>query len=350
MKTIKVNFEGASFPLFIGNDVLERFSELLNLYRFPDKIAIVLQEGVSAQFIPGYETFDEIILPKNINLSELETIEQFYAGIPWKQIESSFTLIVVGDELLLNLVSFACRLLTHPPVIVNMPTTLWAMSECGVKNSAFLNWKKRPSVISVFTWPQMAILDLQCLQNTDRNEIFLLHASFVRNLLLASSEKFAEYEESWQKIGFENEELLIDSLEFNAKTRIAIYNQGNQTHYLLEDFGNRAINIIKSEGKYRLKPREIASMIFLELRWRIKLAEQCNLDNSEESSRVLFLIERLLAEYHVKQEEWDKARDLLLQCFTPTMLNNLYLPSAIGKIQKLKSIDRSVAEQCLVDC
>ncbi len=350
MKTIKVDFDGASFPLFIGNDVIERLSELLILYRFPDNIAIVFQEGVSSQFIPGSETFDEIILPKNINLSELETIDQFYSGIPWERLESSITLIVVGNELLLNFVSFACRLLTLSPVIVNLPTTLWAMSECGVKNSSFLNWKKRPSVISVSTWPQMAILDLQCLQNTDSDEIFLLHASFVRNLSLASPEKFAKYEECWQKIGFENEEFLIDNLEHNAKTRMAILKQGNQAHYLLEDFGNRAVNILKSEDKYRLKPREIASMIFLELRWRIKLAEQCNLDNSEGSNRVLFLIERILAAHHVRQEEWDKTRDLLLQCFTPTMLNNLHLPSAIGKIQKLKSIDRTLAEQCLVDC
>ena len=267
-----------------------------------------------------------------------------------EELESGVTLLAVGDDSLLNVVSFGSRLLTHPPVVVNVPTTLWAMAEYGVKYKAFLSWNKQPSVISMAAWPQMALLDLHSLQNTDSNELFLLHANIVRNLLFASMDRFTKYEESWQKIKFEDEDSLIDILEQNAKTRIAILKQGSNAQYLLQDFGLRAVNTLKSDSKHNLKKRDIASMIFLELRWRLKLASHLKIDKSESFSRVLFLIEKILAKYQVKQDEWDMARDMFLQCFSPTMLNNLYLPSSIGKMQKIKIIERAAGEQCLVDC
>lgn len=349
MKTIKVDLGEASYPLFIGNDVLDRFSELLNLYRFPDHIVIMLQKGISAQFIPASENALQIEIPSNINLINFESIEKFFDKALLADLESGITLMAVGDDSLLNFVSFGCQLLTYPPVLVRLPTTLWAMAEFGVKDKAYLNWKNRPSMISISSWPQMVVSDLHSLQNTSSDELFLFHANVIRNLLLASSDKFDKYEDLWQEINFDDEELLVSVLEFNAKTRIAIIKQGSKAQYLIEDFGVRAINSLKSNPKLNLKARDKALLIFLDLRWRLKLSSQLQIEHSGEFSRILFLIEKILAIYHVKQDEWDKARDLFLQSL-PIMLNNIYIPASIGKMQKLKSIERTVGETCLVEC
>ncbi len=350
MKTLKVEFGECNYPLFIGSDVVERFAELVGLYRFPDDTAIILEEGSSAQFIPGSDSFVKIKLPGDTRLSSFDALSEFLAAIPWAQVNSGFTLIAAGDRPLLNLASFSCALMSHSPVLVLVPTTFWGMIECGVRFRNSLGWKNRHSAMSVSGWPKMALLDLNSLQNTDEDEIFLLLASLYRNLLLSNPERFIHFESTWQKIGLESGGLIIDALEEICKVRKAILSRGGEEQFLLEDFGIRALKTCEAAKKRPLERREMASLIFLELRWRLKLANELKIGDAEEIGRNLLVIEKVLAAHQVKQKEWDTARDRLLQSLEPEMLNDIHLPKAVGATQKIGEIDRAVGENCLIDC
>ena len=84
MKTIKVDFGEASYPLFIGNDVLDRFGEILSLYRFPDTVIIIYKTVPALNSFHPVNHFLKLNFQKVFNRMTFRRLRNFSLLFHWR--------------------------------------------------------------------------------------------------------------------------------------------------------------------------------------------------------------------------------------------------------------------------
>lgn len=345
MKSLKIAFHGVSYPLFFGDEAREKFSDLTSLYRFPQTGFLISRKSQKIAPLASGIKLQKLSAPRKTNLSGFGSLEKIISLLPWKKLETPVSLVVFGDDLFLNLVSFAARLIESGPTVIWIPTSIWAMIECGVRSHAFLAWDDRALALSTPASPNMVVLDLNCLELKNDNELLALRIGILRNLLLTDRIRFSHFESHWKDLTLSDSTGIYAALESVLTTRMAIFEKGSQGRYLLYDFGLRALN--QSRIKEPPGPEKLPLLVLIEIAWRLKLARRLSIGDPGELGRIDRLIEEMKAASSLKESDWSAATILFQEFLETSMLTNIHLPAGIGNLQKIKAVDKKDAMACL---
>jgi len=352
MKTIKVELENISYPLFIDSDLVSRLGEVCDLYRLP-KNRIILSglkndKFTNSQF-SNLNGFNIIPFTNHNPSKDFKILDKIYNLLPLQEFTKGITLVVLGEDWLINNVGFAIRLLKLPINLVCLPSSFWSMIETSIKNITSLNFGNNVSIFQTNYCPKMVLLDVQFL-NSKKSDYQLLNiTAFLRQLLIVKSDIFHFFQTNFPNVISTNNSENIQILEELISSRIILY-RDKEMRNGLTDFGLRFLDLHRAKTKIWPSPKKSALIVLLEICWRWKVSTEINLTRSEETDSIFSLIEKICVNNKISSEDWSNAKEIIKESILEKQLDKLYLPETIGKIRHVDSVDLKLAKKCIDEC
>ncbi len=179
IKTLHVELNENSYPLFVGAGILNRIGKFLKSYAKSTKVLIVTDTFVNHRYAPlvsenlkdaGFDiaTFD---VPVGEGSKSLEQLSQILDSLIDNQLDRSSTLIALGGGVVGDLGGFAAAVYMRGIAYVQIPTTLQAQVDASVGGKTAINHPKGKNLIGVFHQPKLVLIDVNTLETLPQRDI-----------------------------------------------------------------------------------------------------------------------------------------------------------------------------------
>lgn len=218
MKTLNVNLGTRSYPIYIGNGLLES-PELLATHIKGKQVLVVTNDTVAPLYLDkvlgnlqDYHT-DSIILPDGEEYKTLETTNQIYTRLLEKHFNRDVTLIALGGGVIGDITGFAAASYQRGVAFIQIPTTLLAQVDSSVGGKTGVNHALGKNMIGAFHQPNCVIADTATLDTLDDRQLSAGLAEIIKYGLIREPDFFDWLRSNMNKLVACDKAALIESIE-----------------------------------------------------------------------------------------------------------------------------------------
>ena len=137
MKTLNVDLNERSYPIFIGEDLISR-NDLFTPYIRGKQVMIVTNTTVAPLYLEqlksalGDYQVDEVILPDGEEYKNLDTLNLIFSALLEKRHNRTTTLIALGGGVIGDMTGFAAASYQRGVDFIQVPTTLLSQVDSSV--------------------------------------------------------------------------------------------------------------------------------------------------------------------------------------------------------------------------
>lgn len=216
MQTVQVNTLTHSYPIYIGNGLLENFS-LFQPY-IGKKAAIVTNETIAklyleqliALFIANNVEVFVSVLPDGEQYKNHQYLNQIYDALLHNHADRKTTIVALGGGVIGDMAGFAAATYQRGVPFIQVPTTLLSQVDSSVGGKTAINHPLGKNMIGAFYQPQLVVADLDVLATLPSREFSAGMAEVVKYALLGDVD-FLEWLEQYMP------QLMNQEIEFMAK-------------------------------------------------------------------------------------------------------------------------------------
>ena len=179
IKTINIELDENSYPIFVGTEIINRSGEFLKSRINPTKALIVTDSFVQHHYAPSVSEslraagFDVAIV--NVPVGEAsKSLEQFahiQNSLVAHQFDRRSVLIALGGGVVGDLGGFAAAVYMRGIAYVQIPTTLQAQVDASVGGKTAINHPKGKNLIGAFHQPKLVLIDVNTLETLPQRDI-----------------------------------------------------------------------------------------------------------------------------------------------------------------------------------
>tara|TARA_B100000953_G_scaffold299797_1_gene301084 strand:+ start:1153 stop:2232 length:1080 start_codon:yes stop_codon:yes gene_type:complete len=201
MKTINVNLDERSYPIYIGGSILSD-KELLKRHITSNQILIVTNEKVAPLYLEiiekNFVKFDcEIfILPDGESYKTLDSLNQIITKLMKKKFSRTCVLVALGGGVIGDLTGFAASCYQRGVKFIQIPTTLLAQVDSSVGGKTAVNHPLGKNMIGAFHQPHAVLSDTSVLKTLDYREFSAGLAEVIKYGLIRDENFFCWLEEN----------------------------------------------------------------------------------------------------------------------------------------------------------
>ena len=178
METLNVDLGERTYPIHVGQGILER-SELLLPYLQQPKVAVVTNTIVAPLYIQRFTRplrdagieVAEIILPDGEQFKNWQTLNTIFDVLLERRSERSTTLIALGGGVVGDLSGFAAACYQRGMPFIQVPTTLLAQVDSSVGGKTAINHPLGKNMIGAFYQPRLVLADTDLLSTLPDREL-----------------------------------------------------------------------------------------------------------------------------------------------------------------------------------
>ena len=179
IKTLHVELNENSYPIFVGTNILNRIGELLKSDTKSTKSLLVTDTFVNHRYAALVleslkdAGFDVAIIDVPVG-EESKSLEQFARiqdSLVENQLDRSSTLIALGGGVVGDLGGFAAAVYMRGIAYVQVPTTLQAQVDASVGGKTAINHPKGKNLIGAFHQPKLVMIDVGTLKTLPQRDI-----------------------------------------------------------------------------------------------------------------------------------------------------------------------------------
>lgn len=218
MKTLHVSLGTRSYPIYIGNDLLES-PELLATHIKRKQVLVVTNDTVAPLYLDkvlgslqDYHT-DSIILPDGEEYKTLETTNLIFTRLLEKHFNRDVTLIALGGGVIGDITGFAAASYQRGVPFIQIPTTLLAQVDSSVGGKTGVNHALGKNMIGAFHQPNCVIADTATLDTLDDRQLSAGLAEIIKYGLIREPDFFAWLRSNMGKLVARDKAALIESIE-----------------------------------------------------------------------------------------------------------------------------------------
>ena len=179
IKTLHVELNENSYPLFVGAGILNQIGEFVKSQAKSTKVFIVTDTFVKHQYAPlVLESlkdvgFDVAIIdvPVGEESKSLEQLSRVLDSLIDNQLDRGATLIALGGGVIGDLGGFAAAVYMRGIAYVQIPTTLQAQVDASVGGKTAINHPKGKNLIGAFHQPKLVLIDVNTLETLPQRDI-----------------------------------------------------------------------------------------------------------------------------------------------------------------------------------
>ncbi len=196
MKTLTVNLKERSYPIYIGQDLLDQL-ELLTPFIQSQQVLIVSNDTVAPLYLEkildGLRHFqcETVILPDGEQYKTLDTANLIFGALLEHRFDRQCTLIALGGGVVGDITGFAAACYQRGVNFIQIPTTLLAQVDSSVGGKTGVNHPLGKNMIGAFHQPQCVLIDTDTLNTLDDQQLSAGLAEVIKYGLIFDADFFA---------------------------------------------------------------------------------------------------------------------------------------------------------------
>lgn len=176
MQTLKVDLGERSYPIFIGQGLLDR--GLMQPYIKGQQVLIVTNETIAPIYLDRLVSslsdslkVDSVILPDGERYKDLDHVNMIFDALLDKRHNRTTTLIALGGGVVGDMTGFAAACYQRGVDFIQVPTTLLSQVDSSVGGKTGVNHPQGKNMIGAFHQPQCVVIDTDVLSTLPEKEL-----------------------------------------------------------------------------------------------------------------------------------------------------------------------------------
>lgn len=297
MKTLHVDLADRSYPIFIGEGLLDN-SDLLLPYIKGESVLVVTNTTVAplyleklTQHLSGLKC-SVIQLPDGEEYKNLETLNDIYTHLLEHRLDRNTTLIALGGGVVGDITGYAAASYQRGVNFIQIPTTVLSQVDSSVGGKTAVNHPLGKNMIGAFHQPQCVIADISTLNTLPRRELSAGIAEVIKYGILGDAEFFAWLEENIEALIRLDADKLIYAIQRSCQNKADIVAQDEREsgQRALLNLGHTYGHAIETKMGYGewLHGEAVAAGIVM----AAELSKACGWISSDDLQRITQLIQR----------------------------------------------------------
>ncbi len=196
MRTLNVNLEDRSYPIYIGSDV-SLDNKLYSKHIKTKKIGLITNEQIAdlylSEITQTLNAFDlkTLILPEGETEKNLETVGKAVEFLSDNRIDRDSSIIAFGGGVIGDITGFVASSYMKGIKFLQIPTTLLAQVDSSVGGKTGVNISAGKNLIGAFYQPSAVIADIRYLNTLEPNRFSEGLAEVIKYGLIRDEDFFA---------------------------------------------------------------------------------------------------------------------------------------------------------------
>ncbi|BBB24317.1 3-dehydroquinate synthase [Isorropodon fossajaponicum endosymbiont JTNG4] len=215
MKTLNLDLQEKSYPIYTGQDLLSE-GELLTKHISGKQVMIVTNTTVAPLYLEKVQnllsSFElaQVVLPDGEKYKTLETLNCIFSALLENRFDRSCTLIALGGGVVGDMTGFAAASYQRGVNFIQIPTTLLSQVDSSVGGKTGVNHVLGKNMIGAFHQPKCVLIDIDTLDTLGNQQYSAGMAEVIKYGLLGHSNFFNFLKENIKDLMDRNKLLMAE--------------------------------------------------------------------------------------------------------------------------------------------
>jgi len=200
-REIRVQTPADSYPILLGDGLLDRVGELLRDKNFASRCAVITNPTVGALYAERVldslraQKFSPALIeiPDGEQFKSQDTLGDLYDQLIAAKLERRSPILALGGGVIGDTVGFAAATYLRGVPFVQIPTTLLSMVDSSIGGKVAVDHPAGKNLIGAFKFPALVIEDLTALETLPIEEYRAGMAEVIKHCILAMRDSFTSY-------------------------------------------------------------------------------------------------------------------------------------------------------------
>jgi len=260
MRTLTVQLNERSYPILIGNGLLDETGRFLKEAGFRGKVAIVTNPTIAQLYLDTvYESLEKsgfaakpILLPDGEEHKNLNTLTTLYDQLIEARFERGSCILALGGGVVGDIAGFAAATYLRGVPYIQVPTTLLAQVDSSVGGKTAVDHREGKNLIGAFYQPRVVLIDIDVLRTLPRRELIAGLAEVIKYGIIEDAALFRLLEKDVQKLVDLDQELLAQVIETSCaiKARVVEQDEREDDYRAVLNFGHTIGHALEAATGY----------------------------------------------------------------------------------------------------
>ncbi len=278
MEKILISLKDKSYPVYVGNSILEQLTYLVDGHNLPKNIFVIVDESLMDVWGPKIKNifFDEnykrhlyFLKPGEHSKSYLE-LNKIYSSLINNNFGRDTLIAAVGGGVTGDLAGFAASTFMRGVNLIQVPTTLLAMVDSSIGGKTGINFSKTKNMIGTFYQPQFVFIDTKFLDTLPQKELLSGLGEVIKYAYLSDENFYSFVKKNFDKlIRKENESInYVVTKSAIIKASVVSHDEKESGLRQILNLGHTFAHAFETELNFKIKHGEaviagIISAIYL---------------------------------------------------------------------------------------
>jgi 3-dehydroquinate synthase len=313
MKSINVNIPGASYPVYIGSDIISQFADVFHRKTDAKQVAVISNPNVFKLYgqaikkkLAGQAQVIDLIVPDGEKTKSAEYLQQLYTGLLENRFERKSCIIALGGGVIGDLAGYVAATYLRGINLVQMPTSLLAQVDSSIGGKVGINHPLGKNLIGAFKQPSFVFSDISFLKTLPAEEIRCGLGEIIKYGFIGDVNLFEYLEDNIDKALRADPLVMLHLVKVCSKQKAAIVEQDEKEGGLrmILNFGHTFGHALEAEfGYQKLKHGEA---VILGMKCALNYAQLIKKMSIENYKRAISLLDRVPISYDKSKIKTDK--------------------------------------------
>ncbi len=230
MKTLNLDLQEKSYPIYIGQDLLSE-GELLTKHISGKQVMIVTNTAVAPLYLKKVQnllsSFElaQVILPDGEKYKTLDMLNCIFSALLENKFDRSCTLIALGGGVVGDMTGFAAASYQRAVNFIQIPTTLLSQVDSSVGGKTGVNHALGKNMIGAFHQPKCVLIDIDTLDTLDNQQYSAGMAEVIKYGLLGHLNFFNFLQENIKDLTNRDKSLMAEIIYHSCQHKANIVAQ-----------------------------------------------------------------------------------------------------------------------------
>ncbi|WP_409310371.1 3-dehydroquinate synthase [Pseudomonas putida] len=227
MQTLKVDLGERSYPIYIGEGLLDQ-PELLAPHIAGRQVAIVSNETVAPLYLErlskalGAYSVLPVVLPDGEAHKNWETLQLIFDGLLTARHDRRTTVVALGGGVIGDMAGFAAACYQRGVDFIQVPTTLLSQVDSSVGGKTGINHPLGKNMVGAFYQPKAVLIDTTSLKTLPARELSAGLAEVIKYGLICDKPFLAWLEDNMQALRALDSAALTEAIRRSCAAKAAV--------------------------------------------------------------------------------------------------------------------------------
>lgn len=227
MKTLNVDLGERSYPIYIGQDLLQQ-ADLVRQFVKGTQVMIVTNTTVAPLYLEACKAMfaqfdvDSVILPDGEQYKNLEILNRVFDQLIERHFDRKCTLVALGGGVIGDMTGFAAAAYQRGVPFIQVPTTLLSQVDSSVGGKTGVNHPKGKNMIGAFHQPQAVVIDTNTLNTLEDRQLSAGLAEVIKYGLIRDLAFFEWLEQNLEGLMARDPQLLAEAIERSCQNKAEV--------------------------------------------------------------------------------------------------------------------------------